>query len=217
MLYLHACDNKLFLILLRMLTIYGSINSSAGRCLWLLEELGVPYINKPIDFRSGEHKSSEYLKLNPNGKVPTLVDGEYVLWESYAINWYLTEKYRPEWLGGTIEERALVWQWSLWSQLHVQKYFDILLYFVLFQVGTEEGVEVAKKDVVRYLEVLDKHLSNNKYMVGEVFTLADLNLASVINVGMSLQYDISSYTHIERWMTVMKKRPAFVRLMENVS
>ncbi|MCB0362836.1 MAG: glutathione S-transferase [Bdellovibrionales bacterium] len=103
-----------------MVAIYGSPRSSSGRCFWCLEEIGIEYENKPINFREKQHKSPEYLKLNPNGKVPVLVDGDFVIWESLAINFYLAEAYKPQLLGSDIQHRGLVHQWSIWALADLQ-------------------------------------------------------------------------------------------------
>ena len=64
-----------------MISIYGSPKSSSGRCFWALEEVGQAYEAKSINFKENEHKSEEFLKINPNGKVPALIDGDYTVWE----------------------------------------------------------------------------------------------------------------------------------------
>jgi glutathione S-transferase len=196
-----------------MITLYGSANSSAGRCIWLLEELNVPYEQKELDMKAREQKSEWFLKLNPNGKVPVVVDGELVLWESFAINHYLAEKYKPELLGRILEDKARVAQWSWWGALHVQKYFDAILYFVLFNVGTKEHAIKAGEDVKPYLVVLEAHLSERDFVVGKEFTLADLNLGSIINIGIGLNYDFSPYPSIMAWMGRLKTRPAMISLL----
>src|SRR3989344_9118391 len=115
-----------------MIKIYGAPRSSAGRCFWLLEELALPYQAMPVDMRNKEHKSEAFLKLNPNGKVPALVDGDVVLWESIAINHYLADKYRPELLGKTPVERGLEQQWSTWSMVDLQPpLVDLIIQMVL--------------------------------------------------------------------------------------
>lgn len=196
-----------------MITLYGSANSSAGRCIWLLEELNVPYEQKELDMKAKEQKSPWFLKLNPNGKVPVLTDGEFTLWESYAINWYLAEKYKPELLGRTLEEKAQVSQWTWWGSLHVQKYFDVILYYVLFSHGTEEGAIKAGEDVKPFLKILEDHLSKRDFMVGKEFSLADLNIASTLNVGFGVEYDFSPYPSLIAWMGRMKTRPAMISLL----
>src|ERR1043165_8517085 len=78
----------------RMLKLYGNTRSGALRCLWMLEEVGEPseWIEKSL--RAEDLQSADYLRLNPNARVPTLVDGDLVLWESMAINLYLAQKYQ---------------------------------------------------------------------------------------------------------------------------
>ena len=76
-----------------MLQLYGNSRSRAMRCLWMLEEMGKPYQLIEKSTRADDLQSAEYLRLNPNARIPTLVDGDLVLWESMAINLYLAQKY----------------------------------------------------------------------------------------------------------------------------
>ena len=76
-----------------MLQLYGNPRSRAMRCLWMLEEMGRPYQLIEKSTRTDDLQSAEYLQLNPNGRIPTLVDGDLALWESMAINLYLAQKY----------------------------------------------------------------------------------------------------------------------------
>ncbi len=199
-----------------MIKIYGSAQSSAARSIWMLEELEVPYEQQSLNFKEKEHKSEWYLKLNPNGKVPTLTDGEFVLWESCAINDYLAEKYRPEMLGTTPEERALVAQWTYWSLLHLQRNIDPILYFMMFKMGTEEAANQGRIDVVRYLEVLNLSLASKEHIVGSTFTVADLNLASIIHMATQVQVDLSTYGNIIAWFEKIKARPSYAKLMQKM-
>ena len=75
------------------LQLYGNARSRAMRCLWMLEEMGEPYQLIEKSTRPDELQSAEYVRLNPNARIPTLVDGDFVLWESMAINLYLAQKY----------------------------------------------------------------------------------------------------------------------------
>lgn len=196
-----------------MITLYGSASSSAGRCIWLLEELNVPYEHKELDMKAKEHKAPWFLKLNSNGKVPVLVDGEFVLWESFAINQYLSEKYKPELLGRTLEERAKISQWSWWGALHVQKYFDVILLYVLYNVGTEEEAIKAGEAVKKYLAIFEAYITDKDFVVGKEFTIADLNLGSVINMGFGLNYNFAEYPSITDWIGRLKTRPAMISLL----
>ena len=193
-----------------MLKLYGSLNSSAGRCLWLLEELGVEYEQVALDFKAGEHKNPEYLKINPNGKVPTLVHDDFVLWETLAINRYLAKTFAPNLLGQNLADSALIDQWSLWSVLHLYLPFSVAMYFAWFKIGEAESVEKAKTiDAPPLLKILDDYLAGKEFMVGGQFSVADINVASIVNLGARLEFDLSGFSNITSWLTKMREREAY--------
>lgn len=195
-----------------MIQIYGSPRSSAGRCYLLLEELGLKYENVPLDMHKREHKGEAFLKLNPNGKVPCLVDGNFVIWESIAINNYLAEKHKPELLGVTPEEKALVLQWSLWGLLELQSPLVDILVQTLFTPEDKRDhtlISKSREKVPPCLAILDKALVNKKYLVGEKLSLADFNVASVVNIVVGLQMSLEPYRQISAWFGHLKERPSF--------
>lgn len=195
-----------------MITIYGSPQSSAGRCFWALEETGVEYEVKPVNFKEQEHKSAPFLKLNPNGKVPVLTDGDFVIWESMAINMYLCEKYKPELLGKTPEEKGLTSQWSFWALGELQPPLIesfIQLNFVPEAHRDQNKIEKNLEKLPALFKILDNALSSSKYLAGNEFTLADLNTASVAFLSEYINYDISSYKNIVGWLNAIKERKAY--------
>ena len=97
-----------------MLKLYGSTRSRASIVHWYLEELGVPYEFVKLDMQAGEHLQPEYLAINPIGKVPAIVDGDFQLWESGAILLYLADKYGKT--SVSAEERAVFSQWDPWAR-----------------------------------------------------------------------------------------------------
>ncbi len=98
-----------------MLQLYGNPRSRAMRCLWMLEEVGEPYQLIEKSTRADDLQSAEYLRLNPNARIPTLVDGEVVLWESMAINLYLAQKYAGPMHCAGPEALGVAAQWSFWA------------------------------------------------------------------------------------------------------
>lgn len=195
-----------------MIKIYGSPKSSAGRVYWMLEELGLNYEPVKINMREKEHKSEAFLKLNPNGKIPCLTDGDFVIWESTAINHYLAEKYSPELLGSTPETRGLVQQWNIWSMIELQKpIIDILIQKVFVPEDKRDHtlIEKSQKSCGPLLTILDTALSNKKYLTGDTFNVADLNMASVVSIASAIEMDISSFKNIKSWMGNIMERPAF--------
>lgn len=192
-----------------MLTIYGSPKSSAGRCFWCLEEAGVAYETKSIDFRAKEHKSEAFLKVNPNGKVPALLDGDFTIWESVAINNYIADAYKPELLGLTAKERGLISQWSIWSVADLQdpliKVF-IQLVFVPEPKRDEAIITQSLEKLPSILSSLEQSLEGKQYLVGDRFTLADLNVAFVVGICDDIKFDLSAYTNINQWRNRIAER-----------
>lgn len=200
-----------------MITIYGSPKSSAGRCFWCLEEVGASYEAKTINFREQEHKSEEFLKINPNGKVPALTDGDFTIWESMGINFYLADAYKPELLGSTPQERGLVHQWSIWSIADLQTpLIEIFIQMVFIPEERRDMklVEKAKEKLPALLTTLNNGLEKNKYLIGENFSLADLNVESVISVCDHIEYDLSDLKNIKNWRAALSDRPGFQRYKE---
>ncbi len=200
-----------------MIKIYGSPKSSAGRCFWLLEELNLKYERMPIDMRAKEHKSENFLKLNPNGKVPCLIDDQFVIWESMAINNYLVDKYKSPLQGATPEDRGLISQWSFWAILELQKPLIeafIQKVFVPEDRRDQLVIDNAINTTKPLLALLDKYLQNRKYMVGNNFSLADLNVASVVNLTSAIEMDIKSCTNVSSWAQSCQDRPAFQKVMQ---
>lgn len=195
-----------------MIKIYGSPKSSAGRVYWMLEEIGLEYEPVKINMREKEHKGEAYLKLNPNGKVPCLTDGDFVIWESMAINNYLADKYAPDLLGKTPEIRGHAQQWSYWSILELQKHIiDIFIQkiFVPDDRRDTQVIEKAEKQIPPLLKTLDNHLAGKHHIAGPQFTIADINVASIVGITSAIQFDISEYKNIQHWLHTVHTRPAF--------
>lgn len=195
-----------------MIKIYGPQRSSAWRCMWALEEVGQEYEHVNVNIREREHKSAEYLKLNPNGKVPTLVDGDFVLWESFAINTYLAERYMPELLGHSVQEHALVNQWGYWAMANLNHPFETLLSTMWGVQLTDEVRTRAQDEVHRLLAILENALGADGYLVGNHFTLADLNVGAIAMYGNMLKMDYSAYPNITTWLAMCASRPAFQKV-----
>ena len=200
-----------------MLQIYGSPRTSAGRCYLMLEEVGAPYTAIALDmFEKKEHKAPAYLKLNPNGKVPCLVDGDFMVWESLAINLYLAEKYKPELLGSSPQDRALIEQWNLWGMLELQTPMIevfIQLFFVKDDERDQTVIDENRAKVPPLLAILDSALADRKYILGEKISLADLNLATVANTAVALKFELEKYPNLSAWFNRVKERPSFQKFL----
>ncbi|WP_413291043.1 glutathione S-transferase family protein [Bdellovibrio sp. HCB337] len=201
-----------------MIQIYGSPRSSAGRCFVMLEECGLSYEVMPLDMMAKrEHKLEPFLKLNPNGKVPCMVDNGFALWESAAIVQYLAEKHKPELLGTNATEKALVQQWAFWTMTEAQPpMVDILVQKLFVPEGKKDLalIERREKQMPGILEVLEKSLTNKKFLVGDKYSVADLMAASAVNIATGLKLDMSMFPNIKAWFAEVKSRPAWVKVSQ---
>ena len=199
-----------------MITLYGSPRSSAGRCIWALEEAGVPYNLKDVDMRNKEHKSSDFLQINPNGKVPALIDGSLKLFESMAINFHIAESYKKALLGSTSSEKAQVLQWSFWASAELQGPIIEVFIQKVFMPDDKRDPKVIASNLEKLpnlFNILNFSLNEKKYLVGNQFTLADLNLASVVSISNAIEFELKSYPNVLSWMSAMPDRPAFQKYM----
>jgi glutathione S-transferase len=199
-----------------MLTIYGTPASRTFRVLWMAHELGLDYSHRAIDFRDGGNRAPDYLALNPNGGIPAIRDGDFVLWESLAINLYLARKHPGPLTPATLEEEMLALQWSLWAVTAVEHHAMTLMYAL--QRPPEEqdhpAIDLAREAVMTPLTVLEGVLAERAWLLGERFTVADLNVAGVIRTLRRLEVDFTPLPHVDAWLDRCLARPAAVTATE---
>ena len=109
------------------LTIYGSPMSRTFRVLWMAKELGLQYENVPLDPRKGEPRNPDFLKINPNGRVPAIKDGDFVMWESLAINLYLAKKHGGPIAPADAAEEGKALMWSMWALTELEDNIVVLV------------------------------------------------------------------------------------------
>ena len=201
-----------------MITLYGVPRSRAIRALWMLEELGVPYENVKTNFATGDTRTPEFLKINPNGHIPALRDGDLVLFESMAINLYLARRYdRAGLWPKTVEDEGRAFQWSLWVMTEAEEPLATALVnrFVLPEPQRDsKKIDAAAERFKTPLEVLDGALAGRSHLLGETFTVADLNVASVFSWTPLAGFDISSAPNVQAWLARCLARPAAVRAQQ---
>ena len=199
-----------------MIKLYGQVRSRASRCLWALEEIGVPYELVPIDTNKGDNDKPEFLAINPNGRIPALVDGDLKLFESMAINLYLARKYGKDLWPSTETGEAHALQWSFWGMAEVEPFLITLLVQQIFTPEDQrrpDRVEEARAALVPRLTVLNDHLKNRPYLLGPKFTIADLNLASIFSLAGLVNVDLAPYPNLNKWVETCFSRPARQKLM----
>ena len=199
------------------LRIYGVAQSRAFRTYWMAEELGLDYESVPLRARGPEIRDADYLKVNPNARIPAIADGGFVLWESMAINTYLASKYGEE--GGlwpsSLEDRALVHQWSYWAMTEVEPNLLVALrHRVLLEedLRDENAAQSAQDALAGPLAVLDGALGEG-HLLGPLFTVADLNVAAVLSWSRFARIDLSPFEHVAAWLAQCLSRPAAARAL----
>jgi glutathione S-transferase len=192
------------------LRIYGIARTRAFRALWVAKELGLDYQHLPIEIGDDGAKSPEFLAINPNGRLPVIVDGDFVLFESLAITLYLAKRHSSGKLyPGTLEGEARAWQWSLWAVTEVDRGVNIWsLHAVRLPPAERNNAlrEEALKVLASPFKVLDAAVAQRPYLLGSEFTVADLNVAAVISRAVDM--DLSVWPHLKVWLARCLDRPA---------
>jgi glutathione S-transferase len=194
------------------LKIYGVARSRAARVLWMAKELGLDYEHVRVDFATGETRQPAHLALNPNGHIPVIDDNGFILWESMAINLYLAKKYGAGGLyPSRLEDEARAWQWSLWGMTEVERpVLTAMMNRAIFPENQRDlaAADAAEKTLARPLGVLDGVLGPTPYLLGERFTVADLNVASILAWARPAQIDMSAFPKVAEWLRICAERPA---------
>jgi glutathione S-transferase len=194
------------------LNIYGVARSRAFRTLWMAGELGLDYEHVKVDFATGETRTPAHLALNPNGHVPVIDDDGFILWESMAINLYLAKKYGAGRLYPTrLEDEARAWQWSFWGMTEIER--PVLTALFNRAILPEDkrdpaAADAAEKSLAAPLKVLDGGLGPTLYLLGDHFTVADLNVASILAWARPAQIDMSPFPKVAEWLKNCAERPA---------
>jgi glutathione S-transferase len=194
------------------LKIYGVARSRAARVLWMAKELGLDYDHVKVDFATGETRQPAHLALNPNATVPVIDDDGFILWESMAINLYLAKKYGADGLYPTrVEDEARAWQWSFWGMTEVERpLLTAMMNRAVFPEDKRDAAaaDAAEKTLAQPLGVLEGVLGPTPYLLGERFTVVDLNLASILAWARPAQIDMSRFPKVAEWLRISAERPA---------
>jgi len=210
-----------------MLTIYGVYRSRASRTIWLAHEMGLPFRHVPVmqAYRLSDPaapdaplntRSPEFLKVNPNGHIPTIDDDGLVLHESLAINLYLAKRH-----GGTlgpadIAEDGQMGMWALWAATEIEPHAIQVLYHRVAYPPDERDPAVAQSaiDALRApLAVLEHALTGVDFLIGGRFSVADINVAEVVRYAMAAPELFTSAPAIRRWIETCHARPAYRTMM----
>lgn len=190
----------------------------AFKALWAAHQLEVPFEFKLVDLTKGEQNSPAFLALNPNGRMPVLEDGNYVLWESDAIVNYLASlKPQSGMLPADTRARLQVEKWQFWNNAHWDAAVAIFAFErvvkKLFRGEPESESEIARGTTLldRIAKVLDAELSRHRYVAGDTLTVADISIGSSMCLSELAQFPLENYRSIRRWEADLKNLPSWAK------
>lgn len=209
-----------------MLTIHGCLRSRASRNIWLAHEAGLEFRHVPViqAYRLADPdapdaplhtRSPAFLKVNPNGHIPTLEDDGLVLHESLAINLYLARRHGGALGPADAAEDGLMGMWSLWAATEAEPHAIQILYNRVAKPPAERDGALADASVAALrgpFAVLDQALAATGFLVGGRFTVADLNVAEVVRYAQPAPELFAERPHLTNWLAACQARPAFRRM-----
>jgi glutathione S-transferase len=185
-------------------------SGNVQKVIFCLEEIGLAYIREDYGRQFGNTLTDAYRKLNPNAKVPTLIDGDLVIWESHSILRYLAAVHAPNLTAATPAERSMIERWM-----------DFLLgalntpYVAVFKDAKKAPAERAgdfaaqSADLLAQLKILDCHIAARNWFALDRFTIADIALGPIVKRCLEFPIERSPFAELKRWQEAIDSRPAF--------
>src|SRR5229473_3758246 len=185
-------------------------SGNVQKVIFCLEEAGVAYVREDYGRQFGNTLTDAYRKLNPNAKVPTLIDGDLVIWESHTILRYLAAVYAPTLTGTAAAERTMVERWMDWllGALNTP-------YVAVFKDAKKPAAERAgdfaaqSADLIAQLKILDGHIAGRDWFALDRLTIADMALGTIVKRCLEFPIERPAYPELQRWQAVIDARPAF--------
>ena len=194
-----------------MLRLLGRQTSgNVQKVIFMLEELGLPYVREDYGRQFGNTQTDAYRKLNPSAKVPTLLDGDVVIWESHTILRYLAATHGPQLTGASPADRTLIERWMDWLLGALNGPF--------LAVFREAGKPPAERhpdfgaqaaDLAAQLKIVNEHLASRQWFALDRLTIADIALAPITKRCLAFPIEKPALDDLSRWQSAIEARPAF--------
>jgi GSH-dependent disulfide-bond oxidoreductase len=189
------------------ITLYTAPTPNGWKVSIALEEMHLPYEVRVIDFAANEQKADWYVKLNPNGRIPTLMDDGFALFESGAILIYLAEK-TGQFLPRDTQSRSRVLQWLMFQMSAVGPMMGQANVFLrYFPEKIQPAIDRYQREVMRLFGILDRQLAAHEYMVGD-YSIADMALWPWVSGYEWSGVSVAEFSHLQRWLAKVAERPA---------
>ncbi len=199
------------------IALYGSLSGSRSWWVaWMCREAGIEYENERTEgYLDPSWKSPDYLAINPNGLVPAIKVGEFVLWESMAVNLYLAKKHGGPLAPANPAEDAAMTMWALWAVIEVEPHALTVLVQRVSRPPAEHDpklTDAAIETLRAPFSVLDRALASG-HLVGGRFTVADINTAEIMRFAMAAPELFDAAPNVKAWLAACQARPAFKAMM----
>ena len=198
-----------------MIRVLGRKTSgNVQKVLWALEEMGTDYSREDYGRIFKNTADEAYLSMNPTGKVPTLVDGDTVLWESNTIVRYLCTKAGSDLLPSDSAARAKAEIWMDWLLASLNSHY--IANFVQSKKAEQDRSPDAAKmgaDLAAQLKLLDDHLAKFEWLGGDAITIADIALGPIVHRCLGFPIDLPAFTNLRRWHDAISSRPAYQKVV----
>jgi len=181
----------------------------------LLSHLGISYEKVRVELFEGEHKTKSFSRLNPNQKIPVLVDSEYTIWESNAVVLYIAKKFSPnDYFSDDPKEFGLIMQWTIFGKTSIDPYLAVSRYFLKF-LG-EGNFDKTQLDSLQEqgkhsLTILDNHLSQNDFLSGH-YSVADMCCYPYIHLAHEGGFDIADFPSVELWCKRIEGQDGYIAI-----
>ncbi|WP_213775425.1 glutathione S-transferase N-terminal domain-containing protein [Bradyrhizobium sp. dw_78] len=202
------------------ITIWGRANSvNVQKVLWCLAEFDLAYERIDAGMAFGRNREPDYLAMNPNARVPTLVDGDFVLWESNSIMRYLALAYRPESpiYPQAPQRRAAIDRWLDWTLSTVQPADRPVFWALVRTPAAQRDMVAIQKDAdaeAIVWRIADEQLATRRFLEGDDFTLADISVGAYARRWFGVEgISKPKLPHLERWFAQFSRRPGFQRFL----
>ncbi len=193
-----------------MMKLYGMGPTRSLRARWALQELDAQFEFVPVDLQAGEHRHPDFLRLNPAGKLPVLVDGDQVITESAAIVMYLAEKYADKGLmPASLQDRAQAYRWSFFAVTELeQPLWRIARHSFVYPEAKRlpADIPLAREEFLEMAAVLDRHMAGREFIVGERISIADCVTAYVLDWGNENGL-VAGFANLAAYLERMYARP----------
>jgi GST-like protein len=199
-----------------MIDFYTANTFNGQRVAIMLEEVELPYTIHRLNLMKGEQQKPEFLKLNPSGRIPVLVDSDsgsstpFILTQSIAILQYLSEK-TGQLMPENILEKARVYEWMDFHAVDIGS--NLFSAFYLQQRCTppqESAAELLRERVLELYRFFDEQLSEQEFIAGASYSIADI---TILPAALALEQQLTDYVNLTRWLQQLKNRPAVQRGM----